>query len=130
MLFVEFLGWFEEPKTLYIAMEYLKEGDLTKHIGAPLPQETVQNISKQILEGLKVMHQQGIAHRDLKPAVTYGPYHQTPCLAILLNADKCIEHFCSFYVSHMGQARGFRSVKANPSSSCHNLSYPGINSNV
>ncbi|CUS12980.1 unnamed protein product, partial [Tuber aestivum] len=67
-LFVEFLGWFEEPEMLYIAMEYLEEGDLTKHIGTPLPQETVQNISKQILEGLNVMHQQGIAHRDLKPA--------------------------------------------------------------
>ncbi|PUU79038.1 kinase-like domain-containing protein [Tuber borchii] len=67
-LFVEFLGWFEGPKTLYIAMEYLEEGDLSKHIGTPLPRETVQNISKQILEGLGVMHQQGIAHRDLKPA--------------------------------------------------------------
>ncbi|PUU79036.1 kinase-like domain-containing protein [Tuber borchii] len=52
---------------LYIAMEYLKEGDLSKHIGLPLLQETVQRISTQILEGLKVMHQQGIAHRDLKP---------------------------------------------------------------
>ncbi|KAG0133638.1 kinase-like domain-containing protein [Tuber indicum] len=67
-LFVEFLGWFEDSETLYIAMEYLEEGDLTKHIGTPLPQETVRNISKQILEGLEVMHQQGIAHRDLKPA--------------------------------------------------------------
>ncbi|CUS11449.1 unnamed protein product, partial [Tuber aestivum] len=67
-LFVEFLGWFEEPDTLYIAMEYLGEGDLTKHISTPLLQETVQTISKQMLEGLKVMHQQGIAHRDLKPA--------------------------------------------------------------
>ena len=66
---MEFLGWFEDPETLYIAMEYLEEGDLTKHIGTPLPQETVRNISKQILEGLQVMHQQGIAHRDLKPAV-------------------------------------------------------------
>ncbi|CUS11454.1 unnamed protein product, partial [Tuber aestivum] len=67
-LFVEFLGWFEEPETLYIAMEYLKEGDLTKHVGTLLPQETVQVITKQILEGLEVMHEEGIAHRDLKPA--------------------------------------------------------------
>jgi len=66
---VEFLGWFEEPEALYIAMEYLEEGDLTRHIGVPLLQETVQNISMQILEGLKVMHEQGIAHRDIKPAV-------------------------------------------------------------
>jgi len=67
-LFVKFLGWFEEPTNLHIAMEYLEEGDLTKHIGKPLPQDTVRNISIQILEGLEVMHQQGIAHRDLKPA--------------------------------------------------------------
>ena len=68
---MEFLGWFEEPEALYIAMEYFEEGDLAKHIGTPLTllRETVQNISKQILEGLEVMHQQGIAHRDLKPAV-------------------------------------------------------------
>ena len=66
---MKFLGWFEDPKTLYIAMEYLEEGDLTKHISTPLSQESVQNISKQILEGLKVMHQEGITHRDIKPAV-------------------------------------------------------------
>ena len=66
---MKFLGWFEEPENLYITMEYLPEGDLTKHVGSPLPQNTVQPISKQILEGLKVMHQKGIAHRDLKPAV-------------------------------------------------------------
>ena len=65
---MEFLGWYEEPETLYIVMEYLQEGDLTKHIStrAPLPQETVKRISKQILEGLKVMHQEGITHRDIK----------------------------------------------------------------
>jgi len=68
---VKFPRWYEKPETLYIAMEYLPEGDLTKHIGSPLPQETVQTVSKQILEDLKVIHQQGIAHRDLKPAVCF-----------------------------------------------------------
>ena len=66
---MKFLGWFEEPEVLYIAMEYLPEGDLTMCLGSPLQQKTVQTISKQILEGLKVMHQKGMAHRDLKPAV-------------------------------------------------------------
>jgi len=50
-------------------MEFVEEGDLSKHIGTPLQPETVQNISRQILEGIKVMHQHGIAHRDIKPEV-------------------------------------------------------------
>ncbi|PUU76179.1 kinase-like domain-containing protein [Tuber borchii] len=49
---------------------YLPEGDHSKNIGSPLPQATVQTISNQILEGLKVMHQKGIAHRDPKPAMS------------------------------------------------------------
>jgi len=64
-------------------MEYLSEGDLTKYIGSPLPQETVQTISKQILEGLKVMHQKGIAHRDLKPAVWFLSPNFPPDYAVL-----------------------------------------------
>ncbi|CUS12983.1 unnamed protein product, partial [Tuber aestivum] len=66
-LFVEFLGWFEDPNTLYIAMEYLEMGDLRRYMGKPLPQKTVQEIAKQLLTGLDVMHQKGIAHRDIKP---------------------------------------------------------------
>jgi len=99
---VEFFGWFEEPETLYIAMEYLEKGDLTRHIGTPLPQETVQNISKQILEGLQVMHQQGIAHRDLKPAVWSQPPNPSLKYIASKNSDEWIEHFCSFHVSRVG----------------------------
>ena len=66
---MKFLGWYEKPETLYIVMEYLPEGDLTKHIGSLLPQATVQTISKDILDGHKVMRQNGIAHLDLNPAV-------------------------------------------------------------
>ena len=49
-----------------IAMECPPEGDFTKNIGSPPPQEAIQTISRQALEGLKVMYQNGIAHRDLK----------------------------------------------------------------
>ncbi|PUU79023.1 kinase-like domain-containing protein [Tuber borchii] len=48
-------------------MKCLPEGDLTKYVDTPLPRETVQNISNQTLEGLKVMHQEEIAHRNIKP---------------------------------------------------------------
>jgi len=50
-------------------MEYPQDGDLTKYIGEPLPQETVKTISVQILEGVKIMHEEGMAHRDVKPSV-------------------------------------------------------------
>ena len=87
---MEFLGWFEESETLYIAMEYLKEGDLAEHIDplAPLPQETAKTISRQILEGLKVMHQEGITHRDIKPAVLSFPPSASLCHAPLHNTDE------------------------------------------
>jgi len=83
-------------------MEYLEGGDLTKHIGTSLPQETVQNISKQILEGLQVMHQQGIAHRDLKPAVWSPPSKASLEYFASRNTDEYIEYFCSFHVSRLG----------------------------
>jgi len=95
---VKFLGWFEDQETLYIAMEYLKEGDLTKHISilAPLPQETVKCISKQLLEGLKVMHQEGVTHRDIKPAVLSLPSNISLGYVPSQNTDEYIEHFYSF----------------------------------
>ena len=83
-------------------MEYLKEGDLSKHIGLPLLQETVQRISKQILQGLKVMHQQGIAHRDLKPEVLIVTSKHLTGLCRITNTNGYIEHFCSFEVSCVG----------------------------
>ena len=50
-------------------MEYLPNGDLHKYLTSPLPETEGQNIVSQILEGLQFMHDNGFAHRDLKPAV-------------------------------------------------------------
>ena len=80
-VFVEFLGWFRSGDTIFLAMEYMPHGDLEHnlrviedmpaHQGPALPEEEVQEITRQILEGLQIMHSEHFAHRDLKPAVRH-----------------------------------------------------------
>lgn len=68
--FVQFFGWFESEEDMYFAMEYIKHGDLSKLINrnsTPIPESDVKSISRQILDGLKVMHDNDFCHRDLKP---------------------------------------------------------------
>jgi serine/threonine protein kinase len=63
---------------MYLAMEYMHAGDLEANLlelessvkeGLAIPEEDVKAITSQILEGLKIMHAEGFAHRDLKPKV-------------------------------------------------------------
>lgn len=51
-------------------MEYFPLGDLQSYISkhAPIDEADVCEITYQILEGLRNMHQEGFAHRDVKPA--------------------------------------------------------------
>jgi serine/threonine protein kinase len=58
-------------------MEYMSLGDLEQnlqeiensptHEGPALSEEEAQEVTRQILEGLNIMHAEGFAHRDLKP---------------------------------------------------------------
>ena len=66
-LFVHFLGWYEDKYSVYLAMEYFEQGDLARHLESPLAEDEVKVITKQLLEGLVVLHNQNWAHRDLKP---------------------------------------------------------------
>ena len=113
-------------------MEYLEEGDLSKYIStlAPLPQETIKTISKQILEGLKVMHQEGITHRDIKPAVLALPLNTSLDNVSLKKANECIEHLCSFYVSCVDKTPGFWGIEMDPGSNYYGPLYPSVNSTV
>ena len=62
---------------MFLAMEYMPLGDLEQnlqeientpgHEGPAIPEEEIQEITRQILEGLNIMHAEGFAHRDLKP---------------------------------------------------------------
>ncbi|KAJ5353722.1 hypothetical protein N7541_006286 [Penicillium brevicompactum] len=66
-LFVRSFGWYENPDSVFIAMEYILFGDLQKHLKRALPEDEAAQVVRQVLEGLECMHDNGFAHRDLKP---------------------------------------------------------------
>lgn len=55
-------------------MEYMKHGDLNSLILKDyLTEIHAKTITIQVLEGLKIMHENGFCHRDLKPQVRCLP---------------------------------------------------------
>ncbi|MCJ1345121.1 hypothetical protein MMC31_003326 [Peltigera leucophlebia] len=67
-LFVHFHGWFEDQKSVFLAMEYFELGNLENYITPELTENDAKMIGRQLLEGLQVLNGYGMAHRDLKPA--------------------------------------------------------------
>lgn len=67
--FVQFSGWYEDNAHLYLAMEFIKYGDLQQYIDgiAPFSEPISAGIAKQVAQALKYMHSQGFIHRDIKP---------------------------------------------------------------
>lgn len=70
-----FLGWFEDPYAVHVAMEYIEHGDLGQFIAdrGQLAKSSARDIASQILEGRVVLHEREICHRDLKPQVCLIP---------------------------------------------------------
>lgn len=52
-------------------MEYCQHGDLRQYLNdnKRIAEQSVQEITLQVLGGLSLMHEAGFAHRDVKPAV-------------------------------------------------------------
>jgi serine/threonine-protein kinase len=70
----------EEHDLAYIAMEFLKGYDLTKHCKPDnlLETNTVISIVQRAAEGLDFAHRQNVVHRDIKPAnIMYEPESDT-----------------------------------------------------
>lgn len=56
-------------------MEYIEYGDLAKLINeSNMTEDDAKIITRQLLEGLKVMHENSFCHRDLKPMVGISSY--------------------------------------------------------
>lgn len=60
----------EEPGKIYIVLEYCKGGDLSMYIQrhqGGIPEATAKYFMQQLAEGLKVLRENNLIHRDLKP---------------------------------------------------------------
>ena len=53
-------------------MEYFPEGDLYIYVRdhPRLTEEECSHITSQVLSGVAIMHEEGFAHRDIKPQVS------------------------------------------------------------
>ena len=58
----------EYEGTLYLAMQYIRGGDLRALLAAgPLPPQRVLRLGQQIASALDAAHRAGVVHRDVKP---------------------------------------------------------------
>jgi len=58
----------QEGELSYIVMRYVEGGTLKKILGQPLALDRVVDLIAQVGDALDYAHQQGIIHRDVKPA--------------------------------------------------------------
>ena len=66
---------------MYIAMDYIPIGDMSKTFvnGYRWNESDTKVVIEQLLQGLAVMHKEGIIHHDLKPEVWTLPRPKYSC---------------------------------------------------
>ncbi len=90
----------DDPKVnkVYMVLEYLKRGDLSKAFGSqstnsqPINDKQLWDISRQIMRGLSYLHSNDILHNDLKPSN-------------ILVSETGIVKICDFGISGQGRVR-------------------------
>ena len=66
---VQSKGYIEENNTIYSIMEYIDGTNLEEYIqNNSFSEKEAINLLRQIIHGLKEIHQQNIIHRDIKPS--------------------------------------------------------------
>ncbi|CAI9102230.1 OLC1v1000469C1 [Oldenlandia corymbosa var. corymbosa] len=104
---VRYLGTVREEVTLNILLEFVPGGSISSLLGkfGSFPETVIKMYTKQLLEGLHYLHQNGIMHRDIKGA------------NILVDNKGCIklaDFGASKQVVELANASGAKSMKGTP----------------
>lgn len=94
---------------MHIAMEYIEYGDLSQYISQHAEEAKMgaRAIITQILEGLVVLHEREICHRDLKPQVCSALHR----ILLMSCANESVEHPHRVTLPDMGQDHRFRNLE-------------------
>lgn len=81
---LHYLDFQTTPKEYKIGMEYCSGGSISKCLQKyknlykrPFTEEIVQHLMKEIVEGVKYLHKNGIIHRDLRNENIYAIFYDT-----------------------------------------------------
>jgi len=90
---IQLIEYFEEPRYFYLIFEKINGGSLLKHIQQRInfKEAEVSKIIKDLAEAIKHLHQQGIAHRDIKLDNVLCVNTNSPCPVKLCDFDLCSE---------------------------------------
>merc|ERR1739844_253956 len=90
---IQLIEYFEEPKHFYLIFEKINGGSLLNHIQQRInfKEAEVSKIIKDLAEAIKHLHQQGIAHRDIKLDDVLCVNANSPCPVKLCDFDLCSE---------------------------------------
>lgn len=62
-------GFFDDEENIYLILEYMEEGTLYSQLRKQktLKHEDASKKLRDVLEGVKYLHEMNVAHRDIKP---------------------------------------------------------------
>merc|ERR1711892_977537 len=88
---IQLIEFFEEAENFYLVFEKINGGPLLKHIQqrVSFTEEEASRIIKDLAEAIRHLHQQGIAHRDIKPDNVLCVNNNSPCPVKLCDFDLC-----------------------------------------